>query len=272
MIDPAGLEKRVLTDFHAREIARKRNFALGRIHILAMKNGIWPLRYIRNSGSFSLDDQLVLFSSRVAVIGAGGLGGHVLTLLARTGIGGLVVADPQEFEETNLNRQSFATTKSMGKNKAETAARMIEAINPAVEVYPFREALTHLNAAGILSGVRVAVDAMDNIGGRRILQAAAKQMGIPLVHGAIAGFEGQVMAVFPGESGIARIYGDGSRDPEPPYPEDLLGVPAVTPALIGTLQAMEVIKILLKRKSIFRNQMVAADLETGSTELYRFKD
>lgn len=273
IMDPAGREKRVLAESDAADLAAGMGVRLGRVYALALENGIWPLRYLRNSDTLSPSDQLRLARSRVAVIGAGGLGGYVLTLLARVGIGSLVIVDPEAFEETNLNRQVFATLDSLGENKAFGAARALAGINPAVEIASFPERLTPVNAAALISGVHVAVDALDNIDSRRVLQAAAEKNRIPMVHGAIAGFTGQIMTVFPGEAGILQIYGKPDNDhnqEQGPSPEDLLGVLAVTPALVGTFQAMEVIKILLDRKDIVNSRMLAADLETGRIDFFQF--
>ncbi len=271
--DPAGREKRVLAESDAADLAAGMGVRLGQVYARALENSIWPLRYLRNSDSLSLLDQLCLARSRAAVIGAGGLGGYVLTLLARVGIGGLVIVDPEAFDETNLNRQMFATLDTLGENKAYAAARALARINPALEIAAFPERLTPANAAALISDVSVVVDALDNIASRRVLQAAAEKKQIPMVHGAIAGFTGQTMTVFPGETGILQIYGkpDNNHNQEQrPSPEDLLGVPAVTPALIGTFQATEVIKILLGRKDILSSRMLAADLETGRVDFFKF--
>jgi molybdopterin-synthase adenylyltransferase len=273
IIDPAGREKRVLAESDAADLAAGMGAGLGQVYALALENGIWPLRYLRNSDSLSLLEQLRLARSRVAVIGAGGLGGYVLTLLARVGIGGLVIVDPEVFEETNLNRQVFATRDTLGENKAVAAARSLAGINPAMEIASFSERLTPANAATRISNVSVVVDALDNVDSRRVLQAAAEKNQIPMVHGAIAGFTGQVMTVLPGEAGVLQIYGkpyDDHNQEQGPSPEDLLGVLAFTPALVGTFQAMEVIKILLNRKDILNNRMLAADLETGRVDFFNF--
>jgi molybdopterin-synthase adenylyltransferase len=274
IMDPAGREKRVLAESDAADLAAGMDASLGQVYALALENGIWPLRYLRNSDTLSPSDQLCLGRSRVAVIGAGGLGGYVLTLLARAGIGGLVIVDHEAFEETNLNRQVFATIDTIGENKATAAARLLTDINPALEIASFSERLTPANAATLISNVHVAVDALDNIDSRRVLQAAAEKKQIPMVHGAVAGFTGQIMTVLPGEAGVLKIYGkadDDRKEAQGPSPEDLLGVLAVTPALIGTFQAMEVIKILLDRKDIINSRMLAADLETGRVDFFNFK-
>ena len=122
----------------------------------------------------------------------------------------------------------------------------------------------------ILAGSDVVVDGLDNAPDRLLLQDAAGRLGIPMVHGALAGFEGRVMTVLPGDAGVKPLYGEAADRADPDRPEAVLGVPAVTAALIGTFQAMEVLKILLRRGSLFRNTMAYVDLEKGRLDTFRF--
>jgi molybdopterin/thiamine biosynthesis adenylyltransferase len=106
-----------------------------------------------------------------------------------------------------------------------------------------------------------------------VLGEAAKGLGIPLVHGAIAGFEGQLMTVFPEDKGLGQLYGDVKADRnDPQRPEALLGVPTLTPAIVASFQAMEVVKIILRRGRILRNRMVHFDLERGELNELLFAD
>jgi molybdopterin/thiamine biosynthesis adenylyltransferase len=203
-------------------------------------------------------------------VGAGGLGGQVVLLLARVGVGTLVVADCDIFDETNLNRQALCVEESLGEPKARVAAQAVAAINPGIRVISHQLRLTADVIDGVLAGCDVVVDGLDNAPDRLLLQEAAGRLGIPMVHGALAGFEGRVMTVFPGDAGVKQLYGEAASGAGPDRPEALLGVPAVTAALIGTLQAMEVLKILLKRGSVFRNVMAYCDLENGRLEMFRF--
>jgi molybdopterin/thiamine biosynthesis adenylyltransferase len=128
------------------------------------------------------------------------------------------------------------------------------------------------NAPQILAGANVAVDALDNVKDRFVLEREAKKLGIPLVHGALAGFEGQIMTIFPGDPGLKHLYrNEGAGGDKSKRPESILGVPTLTPSLIATIEAMEVIKIILKRDKIFRNTMVHVDLETGQMNTFSLK-
>ncbi len=221
--------------------------ALHEIYREALRLGVYPYRYIRNMDILSAAEQLRLAESRVAVVGAGGLGGQVILLLARVGVGTLVVVDCDLFDETNLNRQALCVEETLGEPKARAAAEAVAAINPGVRVIPHQVRLNADVIDGILAGCDVVVDGLDNVPDRLLLQDAAGRLGIPMVHGALAGFEGRIMTVFPGDAGVKQLYGEAASGADPERPEAVLGVPAVTAALIGTFQAMEVLKILLKR-------------------------
>jgi len=182
------------------------------------------------------------------VVGAGGLGGTVIQLLGRIGVGMLTVVDCDVFDETNLNRQVFCTRDWLGQPKAIAAQSQLRSINPAVEVFAHVLRLDLANGPEILSGCQVIVDALDTVKDRLTLEALAKSLGVPFVHGALAGFEGQLITVFPEDPGLKQIYGSADEDSRPASrPEFLLGVPSITPSLVATLEAMEVLKILLNR-------------------------
>jgi molybdopterin-synthase adenylyltransferase len=270
--DPAGREVKVIEEHQALQIGRAHGLMLLEVYTHALRLGISPYRYIRNREILSLEGQLKLAESKVAVVGAGGLGGSVLSLLARTGIGHLVVVDSDTFDESNLNRQAFCHAENLGKSKAEEARSQIKRMNPAVEVAVHQTRLDRDNAKDLLAGCRVMVDALDNVESRLVLEEAAQALGTPLVHGALAGFEGQVMSLLPGDEGLRRIYGKGKGGSEnPDRPEAVLGVPGITPAIIAAFQAMEVIKILLNRGNLFRNTLVYFDLERGEINRFRFE-
>lgn len=262
--DPAGRDLNILDDNQATELAYKCHCKVLDIYIEAMTHGIYPYRYIRNKETLSLQEQLRLAKSRVTVVGAGGLGSHVILLLARLGVGHLVVVDHDMFDETNLNRQVLCNQTALNKSKTEQAVSVVGSVNQGVEVVPHPVKLNTSNAFEILAGSDTAVDALDNLPDRLILEQATQNMGIPLVHGALAGFEGWLMTIFPDDSGLKTLYGNkrtnGNKSKDP---EAVLGIPGITPSLIATLQAMEVIKIILKRGKILRNTMVHVDLENG---------
>ena len=271
--DPAGRIMQILEDNHALKIADECSCSVHDIYIEAMRMGIYPYRYLRNQEIISAEEQLKLAKSRVAVVGAGGLGGQVILLLARLGIGHLVVVDHDVFDETNLNRQALCSKSALGRSKSEEAVNVLGSINPGVEVTSYQARVDSSNILEILAGSNVVVDALDNVPDRFVLEKAAKGLGIPLVHGALAGFEGQVMTIFPDDLGLKHLYGSGGvRDDEQKSPEAILGVPVLTPSIIATLQAMEVFKIILRRGKVFRNIMVHVDLESGELNQFVFEN
>jgi len=271
--DPAGREVLVVDDDQALKIAGECRRSVHEIYTEALRLGINPYRYIRNREIISVQEQLRLAESRVAVVGAGGLGGQVILLLARVGIGHLVVVDHDIFDETNLNRQVLCSKKSIGRHKSEVAVDVVGSINPGVEVTPYQVSLDSSNAPEILAGLDVVADGLDNVPGRFVLERTTKKLGIPLVHGAVAGFEGWIMTIFPDDPGLKCLYGsEEGRKNDTKSAEAILGVPALTPSIIATLQAMEVLKIILKRGKIFRHSMAHVDLEGGQLNEFAFEE
>jgi molybdopterin-synthase adenylyltransferase len=270
--DLVGRDISVIDEAYADSIAHDLGLTLLDVYKATLGLGIYPRRYLRNRDSISLQDQLKLAESRVAVVGAGGLGGTVIQLLGRIGIGHMTVVDCDVFDETNLNRQAFCTREWVGQPKAFAVQTQIKSINPAAEVAAHIVRLDPANGPEILAGCQVIVDALDNVKDRLALEALAKSMKVPFVHGALAGFEGQLMTVFPEDPGLKQIYGSGDEGSSSSNrPEFLLGVPSITPSLVATLEAMEVLKILLNRGIPFRNKMVYIDLERGEWSQFSFQ-
>lgn len=270
--DLVGRDVHILDEVHADSIAQDLGLTLLDVYRATLGLGIYPRRYLRNRDGISLQDQLKLAESRVAVVGAGGLGGTVIQLLGRIGIGRLTVVDCDVFDETNLNRQVFCIREWVGRPKALAVQAQMKAINPSVEVHAHILRLDSANGPEILTGSQVIVDALDNVKDRLTLEALAKTLGVPFVHGALAGFEGQLMTVFPEDPGLKQIYGSGDQSGSAANrPEFLLGVPSITPSIVATLEAMEVLKILLNRGTPFRNKMVYIDLERGEWTSFGFQ-
>jgi len=249
-----------------KEIARKFQTKSREIEISALQNNIIPERYQRNLGVISPSEQAKLLQSKVVIIGAGGLGGTVLELLTRMGIGKLIIADKDLIVDSNLNRQILSTETNLGRNKAEVAVRRVKEINSSIEITGHSFFINSDNVKKIIEGAEVVIDALDNLPSRFVLQKACRDFKIPLVHGAIAGFNGQLTTIFPEDKGLELIYGSNKDLPEHGS-EAELGAPTVTPALIASLEAQEVVKILLKRGKLFRNRLLYLDIEEGTMEI-----
>lgn len=239
------------------EAASRYKQTIGQIEEEILSAGFLPARYQRNRKTISAAEQLTLFRSRVTVIGCGGLGGYVLEELARLGVGQLVAVDHDVFEEHNLNRQLLATMSTLGRFKAEVAAERIAAINPSVELVPIKEVFSRENSERLLAGSQVVVDGLDTIGTRLLLSSVCGELAIPLVHGAICGWFGQVATQFPGEDTLGKLY---LRCTEDRGMEKIYGNPSFTPAAVASLQTAEVCKILLGRGSLLRKRVLYLNL------------
>lgn len=153
-----------------------------------------------------------LINSRILVAGCGGLGGYVIEYLARIGVGSLTVVDGDVFTESNLNRQLLCTSENLGTSKALAAAERIRLIDPSVNVTPVCEYLTEANAPALLADADIVIDCLDSIESRLMLEGAASDAGVCMVHGAISGWDLQAMLVPPGSGLLSSIYADMPED------------------------------------------------------------
>ncbi len=193
---------------------------------------------------------------RVCVIGCGGLGGYIIEMLGRLGIGYITVVDGDSFDETNLNRQILSNMSSLGKPKAMEAKDRMKLVNPLVSINPIMEKLTSENGESILINHDVIVDAVDSIETRLLIQEIAEKLNIPLVHGAIAGWYGQVTTILPGDNTLNKLYINKKMRGI----ENDLGNPSFTPALIASIEVSEVLKLLIRRGEILRKKLLYMDL------------
>ena len=239
-------------------ISRSKRIPAKEVEITALKQGIIPWRYLRNIGTISLDGQIKLLRSTVAVVGAGGLGGTIIELLARQGVGHLIIIDNDCFTERDLNRQIMSTESNLGEYKVTVAAKRAGEINSATTVTTFRERLTEKNAQKLLGGAQVVVDGLDNLPSRLAVEQACRQLAIPYVYAAIAGFSGQLMTIFPEDVGLPSVYGSSNAIPEQGI-ETKIGNPPATPAIIAALQVQEVVKIITGVGKPARNQILLVD-------------
>ncbi len=218
--------------------------------------------------------QMKLLDSRVLLIGAGGLGSPAALYLAAAGVGKIGIVDDDRVDESNLQRQIAHSTETLGDWKAESAKRTIEALNPDVEVIPYLERLTSENVERILAdGWDVIVDGADNFPTRYLVNDAAVWHDIPLVHGSIYRFEGQVTVFKPHEGPCYRCL-----FPTPPPPELAPscaegGVLGVLPGIVGSLQASEALKLCLGIGESLAGRLLLFDaLETEFSEVTLRRD
>lgn len=182
------------------------------------------------------EGQKKLKGASVFVAGAGGLGCSAALYLAAAGIGRMRLVDHDRVEPGNLNRQVLHWEKDIGRTKAESAAAKLNQFNARLDIEPVEDILTEKNIAQLVAGFDVIVDALDNLPGRYLLNRAALEQNIPLFHGAVYGFEGRATTIIPGETACLRCV---CRDT---IPGETFPVIGVIPAVIGCIQATEVIK------------------------------
>lgn len=213
-------------------------------------------RYQRNISTLSIEENESLKNYRVCVVGCGGLGGYVIEMLGRIGVGNIAAIDGDVFEESNLNRQILSDSESLGVKKALRAKERMERVNPHIQVEAVVERLTSSNGMDILKGADVVVDALDSIETRLMLEKLCEELEIPLVHGAIGGWYGQVTTVLPGDGTLKRFYGGKATQGI----EKKLGNPSFTPALVASIEVSEVIKLLIKRGELLSKKLLVIDL------------
>ena len=217
--------------------------------------------FCRNQGALTPDQQNILLESRVAVVGCGGLGGYVIEELVRIGVGQLHLFDPDVFAPSNCNRQLNALSRTpgqtIGQNKAEVAAARAAAIHSFCDVRPFPVDFRAVAGEDGLQ-VDVVVDCLDTALARRDLAVLCTSNNIPLVHGAVNGWYGQVGVQLPGGDLIARLYPERTVQPQ--------AAPSVlsfTVAVVASLQVSETVKLLLGLTSSLHNTWMAIDLKHG---------
>ena len=217
------------------------------------------------------EGQLKLMDSRVLLLGAGGLGSPAALYLAAAGVGTLGIVDMDVVDESNLQRQILHNVERIGERKVDSAKKTLTAINPDVNVVTYDVRLGADNILDILDGYDVVVDGADNFPSRYILNDASVKLGIPVVHGSIFRFEGQVTVFDPRN-------GPTYRDmlPEPPPAEFApscaeAGVLGVLPGIVGSVQALEAIKLLLGLGEGLSGRLVAFDALDMTFREYRLQ-
>jgi Dinucleotide-utilizing enzymes involved in molybdopterin and thiamine biosynthesis family 2 len=214
-----------------------------------------PPRYQRNYKSLSMEDQRKLAATTVAIVGCGGLGGSIAEEFSRLGIGSLILIDGDQIEESNLNRQLFATEKNIGQLKVEAARTRLQAVNSTVNLRLVADWFNEDNAAGFFKGAELVCDALDSISRRVALERACHRLGIPLVYAGIAGWFGLIGVSFPGDYSVSRLFRQGEKGME-----KIWGNPAFTPAVLASLSVVESIKIIIGRDVSLRHAWLHVDL------------
>ncbi len=262
--DESGETRLVLDDRSLLDWSEREGISPCEAQIEALEEGIIPLRYLKNFSALDLHQQACICKSCALICGCGGLGGVLINLLARVGVGKLRLVDGDSFAPTNVNRQWLCDSYSLSQPKVLVAARQVRAINPLIDAEAFNVILDETNAENLVRGSDLVLDALDNLQGRFLLAEAAHRLGIPFLHGAATGWWGQVSTFMPDSAlDLKAIYGDRkTRDPA----EIAMGVLGPAPSVIASLQAFEAIRLLCRRGPAYANRLVYFDGESGTME------
>ncbi len=216
--------------------------------------------------------QRKLLDGKVLVIGAGGLGSPIALYLALAGVGTIGIVDFDVVDVSNLQRQILHSDADVGRRKVESAKETLLAHNPDLDVQIHEEPINSENAMEIISGYDIIVNGADNFATRYLVNDAAYLAGKPLVDGAILVFDGRATTYIPGEGCYRCMY------PDPPPPGEVpncseAGVIGALPGLVGSIQALEVIKLLLGVGETLTSRLLMIDaLSMEFTELKVRKD
>lgn len=251
-----------ISEIALRDLAAAAGCTLLEAQQQACAAGVLPERYARNMRQLTLEQQGRLLAGRVLLVGLGGLGGHVLDMLTRMGVGRIAGADGDVFEESNVNRQMLADMTTLGRPKTEAAACHVLRVNPAVQFTPLEMFLRGSELEEAACHADVVVDALGGLGDRSAVEEAAARAGVPLVTAGIAGLTGWCMVVRPGEHGPACWLGRSGGGVE-----EQLGNLAPTAAMAAALQSAEILKLLAGLP--IHSGMIIFDMEDQT--LYRIQ-
>lgn len=216
-------------------------------------DGYWEIAS-RQMSIVTRSEQQRFKDAKITVIGCGGIGGKTIEMLARMGIGELVLVDKDAYDLSNLNRQTLATIADLGLTKSDVAAEKVRLINPYVKVTTFNEHVDQTNIEKVIGDSDIVIDALDNVLTRVIVSRAAKEKGIPYIHGAIHGTLGQITVFLPNSDktyeemfNLPSIGKELNDETIGELKKVTSGVPPVigpTPNLIGCLEAFEAYKAI----------------------------
>lgn len=212
------------------------------------------------------DGQKKLLAAKVLVVGAGGLGSPVGYYLAAAGIGTLAIVDNDVVELSNLQRQIAHNTKKLGLPKVESAKETFEALNPDSKILPIRARITRDNIEGLLRDYDIVVDCSDNFATRFLINDACVLMNKRLVSGAILRFEGQLTTIVPGQGHCYRCLFEEMPPADIINSLQTAGLVGAIPGVIGTLQALEVLKLIIGKGEVLQQRLLLFD---GLTSNFR---
>ena len=234
--------------------ARRYEETVAHVERVALQNTILPRRYARQRELLTCAEQLALLDSYILIVGCGGLGGHIVEGVARLGIGTIHVVDFDRFDETNLNRQTFATLGDLGRLKVAVARERVETINPAISMITSPQYFDAQFDLQNIGAADVVIDALGHGETCLRLAQACRELNKPLIHGAFADWSGQVATVMPGEKLVDKIYAGEKLPLRSPNTLSFI------PACVAALQVAETVKLLLGKGQTVATALCCLDL------------
>ena len=218
------------------------------------------VRYLRQTPLFGKEGQKKLKNARILLAGAGGLGSAIAMYLASAGVGYIRIADEDVVERSNLNRQILYHETDIGICKVEAAEKTIHALNSGIEVEAVCRHIDEKSVGGLVRGMDLIIDGMDNFAARYVLNRAGLDEKIPFIHGAVNGFYGQVTTLIPGITPCLRCL-----VPTDPAWEKKVII-GVTCGVIGSIEANEALKYLTGTGKLLQNRLLLWDGLLGESE------
>ena len=208
----------------------------------------------KNLGIMTEKELLLLSKKKILVVGVGGLGGYIASSLTRLGVEEITIVDFDEFDESNINRQLFANTKTLGKQKVQITKQQLLNINPNINVTVIDKKYDENIDLSEFKNIDIIFDAVDNIPTKVLIEEHCSKLNIPLIHGAIAGWYGQVGIILPNTNILHKLYTDNVSGAEKE-----LKSPTFIPAIIGNLMVSEFIKLYLNKEPLI-NKILFIDV------------
>lgn len=210
---------------------------------------------------FGEEAQEKLKSSRVAIVGIGGLGCASAIYLTAAGVGHIIIVDFDVVELSNLNRQILYEEEDLGKKKVYIAQRRLSRLNHSVDIIPISTRIREDNVHSVIKGAQIVIDGLDNLPSRLVLNSACVKSKIPYIYGGVSRLRGMTTTIIPGKTPcLACIYPEGPRG---------LGVLGVAPALIANIQVLEAIKIIMGHAPSLAGKLLSFN---GNELKFRFYD
>lgn len=201
-----------------------------------------------------------LRDSRVLIIGAGGLGSPAALYLAAAGVGTIGIADGDQVDLSNLQRQIIHSAEAVGTSKVVSATRRLQGLNPGCRIEPFPQMVEQHTLPALIERYDMVLDATDSLTIKALINDTCVRLGIPFSHAGILRFQGQVMTVVPGTSACYRCFFGELPPADEQRACEYDGVFGVLPGIIGTIQAAEVLKCLLGIGTLLTNRLLVFDL------------